>query len=341
MSDQDLKHDELKKALQIDRSTDIIVSELISSIKKENLLFSHEGLCHNMNLQIYPDQYFIAQEYNENRDDLRNAIEKALDAFGFKSIAADDFYLSEIVLCKIAGLIQGTPFGIYQLTKSQNRNVYLELGVSIALEKPFILVKDFDATPADCIRDVEYYPINSYLDVSYKLGPAVKKQIASIGKYQYSKTKIKKDNGHSSVLIYHSDIESVDITVVLAKALKLQGFSPVILGKFNIKLHEYLISEADVEPKFISSRDGVVGAIRSAKFCVFRTHKTASPDNFFAMGVAIGLNKPFLPIKRKTVAMPSDLGVLTPLIYSGYTDIQNKMKTQFSSWYKDQFTSET
>ncbi len=74
-----------------------------------------------------PDKYFIAQEFRPESEDLRQAITATLAEFDVQSVRADDFYWPGALLCKISALIQSTPFGIYQLTTSQNRNVYLEL----------------------------------------------------------------------------------------------------------------------------------------------------------------------------------------------------------------------
>ena len=130
---------ELQKALRIDRSAIAITNELIEIVKKQNSLFSSGNPCSHVLPKIYPNKYFIAQEYNENRNDLRQAIDGALEKLDVVSIASDDRYKNEKILCQIVALILGTPFGIYQLTANQNRNVYLELGLAIGLEKPFIV----------------------------------------------------------------------------------------------------------------------------------------------------------------------------------------------------------
>ncbi len=144
---------EIKQRLQVNKSKETISNELLESLKRPNTLFG-KGPCGSVQLEPYPDRYFVAQEFNENKDDLRASIEKALKRFEYTSIAANDFYMSEKLICKIAALIQGTPFGVYQLTTSQNRNVYLELGIAIGLGKSFVLVKDKDASPSGLIQDI-------------------------------------------------------------------------------------------------------------------------------------------------------------------------------------------
>jgi hypothetical protein len=139
---ENLEEAKIKERLGINKTKDEITKELLESLKKPNALFGDQGHCGSIHLKPYPDNYFIAQEFNDNKDDLRKSIEAALKRFEYTSITANDFLLSEKLICKIAGLIWETPFGVYQLTTSQNRNVYLELGLAIGLERSFILVTD-------------------------------------------------------------------------------------------------------------------------------------------------------------------------------------------------------
>lgn len=322
--------EEIKRRLQINKSKATVRNELLDSLRRPISLFSNNGPCGSVQLEPYPNRYFIAQEFNDNKDDLRKSIEDALNRFGFTSIAANDFYLSEKLICKIAALIQATPFGVYQLSTSQNRNVYLELGIAVGLGRSFILVKDKDADPANIVRDIEYYQINDYLDVQYELGDLLEEYMTSIGRYRPNETP--HDRLNNNAVIYHGDAESIDITIVVAKQIKNSGFTPVILGKFQEKLARYLRSEAEVEPKFIESRDQIIEAIQISKFGVFRVHNSASADNFVALGVSIGLNKPFLPIKHVGENMPTDLLYLPSFDYAGYTNLETRLNLQFKDW---------
>jgi hypothetical protein len=323
---ENLEEAKIKERLGINKTKDEITKELLDSLRRHNTLFGDQGHCGSVNFEPYPDKYFIAQEFNDNKDDLRKSIEAALKQFGYNSIRADDFYFSEKIICKIAGLIQGTPFGVYQLTKSQNRNVYLELGLSIGLERSFILVKEKDAIPARIVRDIEYYPIDSYLDIRYRLGKLIEEFMTSIGSFNLKKNHIADSN--NNVAIYHGDTEDIDITVTVAKHIKNMGFTPLILGEFQEKLANYLKSEANTEPKFIASREQIIEAVQTSKFGVYRIHKSASADNFVALGVSIALSKPFLPIQLVSESVPSDLSFLSPIRYAGFTNLESQLQTQ-------------
>lgn len=323
--------EKIKKILQINQTKEQITKELLDSLKKPNALFSKDGPCGSIQTVPYTDRYFVAQEFNDNREDLRRSIDDALNNMGYASVVASDFYLSEKIICKIAALILGTPFGVYQLTTSQNRNVYLELGIAFGFGKPFILVKDKNASPVRIVQDIEYYEINSYLDVRYGLGVALEKYMTSIGESQIKQVHLH-DKPKNEVVIYHGDAESIDVTVTVAKIVKKLGFTPIILGKFQEKLARYLQSEVNIEPSFIESRDQIFEAIQNSKYCVFRVHKSASADNFVAMGISIGLNKPILSLKHLSEDMPSDLYYLSPFEYSGYTDLERILTMRLPDW---------
>lgn len=321
----------LKSLLKVDKSQQNLKSDLLDSLKVRPTLFGENGPCTGIPLEAYPDKYFVAQEFNETKNDLRETLAAALHELGFSPIAADDFLWTEKLLCKIAALIQGTPFGIYQLSTNQNRNVYLELGIAIGLQKPFVLVKDRDATPATMIRDIEYYQIDDYLSARYKLGRLLEKYIASVGQYR-PKDVIMPISSKKAVLS-HWESESVDITVVIAKQLKSAGFAPVVIGKRDQKLEEYLVSDAKVDsPEFAETRDSIFKAISSSRFGVFHIDKPSSANNFLALGFTIGLNRPFLPIKNARNEPPTDLNYLSPLEYSGFTDLGKKLHTRLPDW---------
>lgn len=313
-------NNKLRQILRLGSSKEEITNELLMSLKNTSILFSNQGSCSSVQVVPYPDRFFVAQEFNDSKDDLRASLEVALKGFGFSSIGAADYYQSKNLMCKIAALIQGTPFGIYQLTTSQNRNVYLELGIAFGLGRDFILLKDADAKPARIIGDIEYYPISDYLDIKHEFGKKLNEFIWSIGKFEFDNGK--SNNQNNQIVIFHGDLESIDITVALAKYYKGHGLTPVILGGFHENLAKYLKNIANVEPHFIQSRKDIIESIQASRFGVYRIHKSASADSF-ALGVSIALNKPFLGFKYRNEDVPSDLSFVPSIDYVGFTDLEN------------------
>lgn len=322
---------QIKELLEINKPTQSIESGLRELLKIRSSLFAGNAPCSGIPLEPFPEKYFVAQEFNETKNDLRETLAASFKELGFSPISTEDFMWTDNILCKIAALIQGTPFGVYQLSTSQNRNVYLELGIAVGLHKPFVLVKDREAVPAAMVRDIEYYQIDDYLSARHELGELLKKYITYIGRYQ-PKELINPASTRNAV-ISHWESDSVDISVTIAKQLKSSGYNPIIIGKRDQKLEDFLISEVKItEPQFAETRDEIFNIIKTSRFGVFHVDKPKSANNFIALGIAIGLNRPFLPIKQTRNESPNDLNYLAPLIYSGFTDLEKKLKIRFSDW---------
>lgn len=318
---------EIRRLLTIDRPKETIVTEIEASIGAfpSGLIF-----CDEFPHEIYPDRYFIAQEFSKNKSDLRKSVDDAMKQFGVSSISTDEFYWGDSILCKIGSLILGTPFGIYQLSESQNRNVHLELGIAMGMGKPFVLVKDRAAEVANLIRGIEYYQINSYLETSYELGDLLQKYVTNIG--SFSPQKLISTSSQKTAVIAHGNLEHIDIGVTIAKQLARHSYTPLILGKFDEKLARYLANEG-ISPSFAETRDEIVAAIQTSSFGIYRADKIASADTFVELGIAIGLNRPFfLIINSRDEIPPSDLNGLSTLSFHGFTDLESKFETMFPQW---------
>lgn len=301
----------------------------------QDSIFGKEGICNGHTVKSLPNQYFIAQEFGKESDDLRTSIEKAFADFGVKSIRADDSYWGGPILCNICSLIQGTHFGVYQLSVSQNKNIYLELGIAMGLGKPFVLVKDRDAKVAELIQGLRYYSINSYLETGYELGHLAKQYIAEILEYQPQK--ISRSEVRKAAVIALGGVEQVDIGVTIGKELFKAGFVPVFLGQVDDKIGSYLRRE-NVSCEYSRTRDEIVKAIQTAKFGIYRVDKLASADAFISLGIAFGLNRPFLLIsnamRNRQDGIPADIKGLQNIEFHGFVHLGEKLAAELPDWLK-------
>jgi len=316
----------IKRDLGLDRSPTRIAEEIRQSLEAapRDGLFASGGLCNGYPLQPLADRYFVAQEFSASRDDLRFALTTALDDFGVRPICADDFLWAGHILCKMSALIQTTPFGVYQLTTSQNRNVYLELGIAIGLGRPFVLVKDRDAQLSPLAQGLDYQPIDSYLELRYSLRDKITPFLAEIAKYRRPNLLSSQDRG-GTVVVAHGDIEVIDFCVPLAKMIVENRLVPVILGDPTNKLSDYLRKES-VDHQIIgrsgSSRlNDTAAAIHSAQFGVYRIDKLGAPDTFLALGMSIGLNRSGVLVHKSGAEVPSDVKGLSAFEFPSYTDL--------------------
>lgn len=323
----------IKEQLGLGRLRTAVAEEIESAFRAapRGPMFEAGGLCSGYPLKAVPDHYFIAQEFSAERDDLRIALTNALAEFGVTPVCADDSIWSGHILCKISALIQSTPFGVYQLAVSQNRNVYLEFGIAIGLGRPFVLVKDRMAEVSPLAQGLEYYSIDSYLELRYELGHKIRPFLTSISKYKGQL--LPQPGSQRTAVLAHGDIDVIDFCIPIAKTIAGYGLLPVILGDPTGKLSRYLEIE-DIPHKIISSAgrvhlDEVVNAIRAALFGVYRIEKIASSDAFLALGISMGLNRPGFLIHRAGHNVPSDVKGLNALKFSSY----NELSQSFSKIY--------
>jgi hypothetical protein len=337
---QNKKLEELDESLQtikyhlgIDRPQATIVEEIQTTLDsaRYGAMFDPGGICNGYPLQPLPTRYFVAQEFRLDRNDLRKALSAALKNFAVLPIFADDFLWTGPILCKISALIQSTPFGIYQLTTSQNRNVYLELGIAIGLHRPFILIKDKDAEVSLLAQGLDYYPIDSYIELRYELGPLAKPFLASIGSYQAHALADAKSQ--RTVVIVHGDFDVIDFCIPVARIIASHNLTPVILGDPTGKLERYLKLEG-IPHHIIGSMgrrrlDETVEAIQTSYLGIYRIEKINAPDAFFTLGISMGLNRPGMLVHNISADLPSDLKGLSALKFSSYDELERTFPDQF------------
>jgi len=323
----------IKQHLGLDRPQETIAEEIKAALEAapRGAMFEPGGLCSGYPLRPMADRYFVAQEFSPDRDDLREALTAALAEFGVQSIRADDLLWTGHILCKISAMIQSTPFGVYELTTSQNRNVYLELGIAMGLGRPFVLVKEKDAEVSPLAQGLDYYPIDSYLELRYELGQKVRPFLADIANYRPQA--LPPAGSRRTAVIAHGDIEVIDFCVPMAKMIAGHGLTPIILSDPTGKLARYLELEG-VNHQIIGGTgrtrlDETVAAIQAARLGVYRVEKAGVPDTFLALGVSMGLNRPGMLIRKANTDLPSDVKGLSTLEFTSYTGLEQSFSERF------------
>jgi len=324
---------ELKQLLGIDRAKASLIAELQEALKitSRGALFAEGGLCSGYMVEPMADNYFIAQEFSVSRNDLRAALTQALAELDVAPICADDSLWSGHILCKIGALIQCTPFGVYQLSVSQNRNVYLELGMAIGLGRPFILVKDREATVSPMFEGFEYYSINSYIQLRYEFGDKVRPYLAGIVKYVRPKLPVA--GSARTVVIAHGELDSIDFCVPIARTIARHNLIPVILGDPNGKISFYLEREKIIH-QIVGNAGRIqleetLSAIQSARFGVYRVEKVCAPDTFLALGISIGLGRPGFLTHLADHDTPADVKGLSALNFTSYSDLERSFTVTY------------
>ena len=217
------------------------------------------------------------------------------------------------------------------MTTDQDRNVYLVLGIAIGLGRPFVLVKDKDAGVSPLVEGLDYYPIDSYLELRYELGQKVRPFLTDIA--NYCPPMLPAAGSQRAAVIAHGNLDAIDFCVPVARVLAKHGLTPVILEDPGSKLTRFLKLE-DIPHRIISTAgrmrlDETVAAIQSACLGVYRIEEICAPDAFLALGVSMGLNRPGLLIHRSNIDPPREVRGLNALRFDSYTGLEESFPQRF------------
>jgi hypothetical protein len=310
---------------------------IAAAISAERPLLFQTGLCAGYPLTPSPHQYFVAQEFSPDRDDLLRALEATFREFNLKPYRADRDILPGHILCKIAAKIQTTLFSVFELTRTQNRNVYLELGIAIGLGRPFVLVKEADAEVSPLAQGLDYYSIRSYAGLQRELGDRLRQYLLNITRYRAPD--LPSAGSSATYVIAHGDCDMPpDFCLAVAKALVGRVLTPVLLGSNNREAAQAL-QAAGITYQVIGGAgktrlDAAVRAIQSARFGVYRVDAGCSPDAFLALGFAIGLNRPWLLIGRDGTLLPSDVRGLSGLEFRSFGELGEQFPQRFGDFLR-------
>lgn len=305
---------------------------IAATISAERPLLFQTGLCTGYPLEPSPNQYFVAQEFSPDRDDLLQALETAFQTFKLKPYRADADILPGHILCKIAAKIQTTLFSVFELTRTQNRNVYLELGIAIGLRRSFVLVKEADAEVSTLAQGLDYYNIRSYTSLQRELGDRMRQYLMNIT--QYHPTNLPSVGSSATCIIAHGDYDMPpDFCLAVAKGTVDRGLTPILLGTDN-RDTEQALQTAGITHRAISNvgkknLDAIVEAIQVSRFGIYRVDADSSPDAFLSLGVAIGLNRPWLLVNRSGSRLPSDLRGLSGLEFRSFNELTEQFQQRF------------
>jgi hypothetical protein len=318
----------LPQHLGLDRPVAAVLAELESALAlaAREGLFQSGGLCQGYPLRPLPDRYFVARAFRADQDDLRGALTGALVGLGLQPVCGDDHLWPGAVLCKLAALIRGTPFGVYPLTAALDRNVCLELGIAIGLGRPFVLVKEPDAQPPALAAGLDYVSLDSYLELRHGLQARVRDFLVQAAR---APAPVPVRGARPTAVVAHGGLDVLDFGVAAGQALGRCGLTPVFLDDPTGKLGEYLqregISHEIVGTPGQDRLSATTEAIQTAQLGLYRVESAASPDAFVALGISLGLNRPGLLVRRAGRDVPADLKGLSTVDFSSFAALERSL----------------
>lgn len=265
-------------------------------------------------LMPFADQY---------KDFYEGAIKKAIETLGFECKRVDDFYQSRNIMGDIIKGIHDAKFILADLS-GRNPNVFLEVGISHAVEKHVVLLsQSMDDVPPK-LQTIRCHIYEDSVEGGDKIQATLKKAVqesehANFPRFfeEYEFTVLPKScialvpNNPSGERTYNSLIASVasEVQCTVEKASEIFDTNSILDEIWaHINTSEIVIAD-------LSDRD---------------------PDVFYLAGLAFGLKKKIIFIAQKGTDIPFDLRAGSHLIYSlDNFAAGNKSRRDLSKLVKD------
>ncbi len=287
-----------------------------------------DGLCKGRVLHIAANQYFVSHGFQpDTLIDWRNTLTETLaHASNAQEMLTPyfpgDTLLGGFRLCGICEKLYATRFSIFLLPPTQDRNVYLELGIAIGLGAPFFLIQHHEAKIPPFLEGLSRYVSNGTFRT-------MRKELAGkIEEYDFGVVRFIKDlptAGSESKyliaagnLIDDEDFEGSITDAINAKYPRLEAISLT-------KLSQTGSTAWPIEQ--------LIDTIQTTHFGIYRVNDNCSPATFVALGISIGLNRPILMIKDANKEVPLDLRGIGLYQFPNFTTLEREVVAQHQPFF--------
>lgn len=289
------------------------------------------GLCKGRLLSPSESEYFVSHGFPPDLlNDWRNTLEKTFTQANNNAESPKPYFYGDKLeggyrLCSICEKLYTTRFSMFLLPSSQDRNVYFELGIAIGLGAPFFLIQ---AQNADIPLILE--GLNRYIGGSFR---TIRRELAGkIQEYNFGVVHFTADLpsniSQAKYLIAAGEIEDEDFEGSITDALS----------------SNYPHIEATSLTQILAASSGastmlqqLVESIQTSRFAIYRVDEECSATTFLALGISIGLNKPFLMIHRSNRTVPLDLRGMSMYNFPNFVTLEKEIILK----HQDFFTRNT
>lgn len=279
------------------------------------------GLCKGRLLQADPGHYFVAHGFGADvLPDWRQSLTEALaeasgDRTPLEPYFSGDRLLGGFRLCGICEQLFTSRFSMFLLPPSQDRNVYLELGIAIAIGAPFFLIQHYEARIPGVLEGLSRY-------VKGGLFRRMRRELAGqIEEYDFGVVHFVGDlpqaGSQPKYLVSGGElIEDEDF----------EGSIEDALGNCYPHLEMVSLTNQLAGPETAGwVLEQLVTSIQACQFAIYRVDEDCSPTTFLALGISIGLNRPFLMMHRANRDIPLDLRGMGMYEFPHFTGLQQNI----------------
>ena len=223
-------------------------------------------------------------------------------------------------LCGICERIYSTTFSLFLLPATQDRNVYLELGIAIGLGKPFFLIRDRDAQISPVLTSLALYTHGgSFRTMRRELAEQIEEY--DFAAVQFTKETINQQILPQYLIVAGECFDDEDFEVSIDDAIKT-AYPQQQLTAFPLSQHLKQMQGFDLHQ--------IVELIQMTRFAVYRVDEQCSATTFLALGMSIGLNRPFIMISQKGCEIPLNLRGLGIYQFANYVELE----CDVVKWYR-------
>jgi hypothetical protein len=286
-------------------------------MKNPPALFT-SGLCQGRLLKPH-DNYFVAHGLTPDLlADWRQVLEEVAITLGgqqkLQPYFAGDQLEAGYRFCGICERLYTSRFSMFLLPALADPNVYLELGIAIGLGVPFFLIQHYEAKVPPILAGLSRYANGG-------LFRTMRRELAGqIEEYDFGVVRFKANLPSAGSLP-----EYLIAAGQLVEDEDFEGSVQDALSSYAsiqaVSLQENLVGNASTG----WALDTLVKKIQAARFGVYRVDETCSPTTFLALGISIGLDRPFLMVHRANHEVPLDLRGMGIYQFANFVGLQGEI----------------
>jgi len=288
-----------------------------------------EGLCKGRPLHIAPDEYFVSHGFDaDTLADWRQTLAETLaHAAGaqepLKPYFAGDTLLGGFRLCGISEKLCAIRFSVFLLPPSEDRNVYLELGIAIGLGAPFFLIEHYEAKIPPALESLSRYTRGG-------LFRTMRRELAGqIEEYDFGVVRFVADlptaGDQPKYLVGAGElIEDEDFECAISEAI---GSKYPRLEAVSLTEQLGTVSESGWV------LEQLVEAVQTSHFAIYRVDEDCSPTTLLALGISIGLNRPFLMTCRAGRAVPQDIQGISIYQFKSFVQLKAEIVPKYQVFF--------
>lgn len=277
---------------------------------------------------IAANQYFVSHGFQpDTLVDWRKTLEEALAHADKAQEVLSPYFTGDTLmggyrLCSICEKLFATRFSIFLLPPSQDRNVYLELGIALGLRAPFLLIQHHEAKIPTMLEALNLYESKgAFRRMRQELPGKIEDFIFGV---VHMNRDLPEAGKEAKCLIAPGNLANdEDVEGIITDALKSKYSHLEVVSLMK------QIETADAEWQI----ERLIDTIQTTRFAIYRVNESCSPMTFVSLGISISLSRPFLMIRETRGDVPAHLRGIGIYQFPNTTTLEENFLTQHKQFF--------